>query len=56
MDNKDKQNIITIEDNGIGREAARAFSADSTGMGLKIMEHFYDFPGILQDPYQSRDH
>jgi two-component sensor histidine kinase len=33
--------VITIEDNGIGREAAKAFSTDSTGIGLQIMEQFY---------------
>jgi two-component sensor histidine kinase len=34
---------ITVEDNGIGREAARAIGSKSTGKGMKILNQYYDF-------------
>lgn len=41
IDKQDKLKVITIEDDGIGREAAKAYATDSTGIGLQIMEQFY---------------
>jgi sensor histidine kinase YesM len=38
----DNENIIIIEDNGIGREKAKHLSTKSTGIGLKIINSYYD--------------
>ncbi|MCK4677883.1 MAG: histidine kinase [Bacteroidales bacterium] len=39
---KDNKNlVIKIEDNGIGRKKAAEVSSDSTGKGLSIMEHYF---------------
>jgi LytS/YehU family sensor histidine kinase len=48
---KEKILVITIEDNGIGREAAKAYSAGSTGMGLHLMEQFYE---LFREYYKVR--
>jgi LytS/YehU family sensor histidine kinase len=37
---EEKRLKLIIEDNGIGRERAKEFSNDSTGMGLKIMDQY----------------
>ena len=38
----DNENIIIIEDNGIGRKKAKHLSKQSTGIGLKIINSYYD--------------
>lgn len=37
---ENKKLVMTVEDDGIGREKAKELSRDSTGMGLKIIERY----------------
>ena len=51
VEKKDKQKEITIEDNGIGREASREHAGESTGLGLLLMEQFYE---LYKEYYKIR--
>jgi hypothetical protein len=38
---EEKHLVITVEDNGIGRDQAAEMTRESTGMGMQLMEHYF---------------